>query len=92
MSPAYRNIPTDKLKRLGLKNVIREGRGLARSMMLDENRAVGNESEMKRIARARFNTLSSDKRTELNERYKLKYGSEGANNIIEDEAYWFIDE
>lgn len=92
MSPAYRNIPTDKLKRLGLKNVIREGKGLARSMMLDENRAVGNESEMKRIARARFNTLSSDKRTELNERYKLKYGSEGASNIIEDEAYWFIDE
>ena len=92
ISPAYKNIQTDKLKRLALKKKIQEGKGIARSMMLDENRAVGNESEMKRIARARFNTLNSDKRTELNERYKLKYGDQGATNIIEDEAYWFQDE
>jgi len=59
--------------------------------MLSEGRA-DTRSEALRIARARFNNLNSDQRTDLNERYKLKYNNTGANSIVEDEAYWFIDE
>lgn len=87
----YKKISNDKLKRLALKKRLAAGRGIARSMMLSEDRA-NTRSEALRIARARFNNLNKDKRIELNERYKLKYSDVGANSIAEDEAYWFIDE
>lgn len=88
-SNAYKKIPNNKLKRIALKKMLDIKRGEARSMMLSEDRAT-TRTEAMRIARARFNSLSSQRRKEINETYKITYPE--ADGIVQDEAYWFIDQ